>query len=159
LPTVIDHGDGVKAIGDVPRRIASERAALESAEGLVAQVIEVQIGNQALDGKRELRVLRARVDTVGNADQGDLAVLQLLEDLRRVGEVARDPRHVFGDDGLDPATLDGCHHRLEAWAVQAGAGHSEVREDLGGVGVAALLGDVLAASAHLILNAAFVLQR
>ena len=105
----------------------------------------------------ELRVLRAGVDAV-DAQEWHLAKLQQLEDLRRVREVTRDARHVLGDDHLDPPRVHGNHHRLEPGAIQAGSGHREIGEHLRILRVAALLRDELAATAHLIFNAAFVLQ-
>src|ERR1044071_9444569 len=65
---LIRLGHRVKAVRHLAGGESGERPTFETSQRLVAQVVEVQVGYQALDGERKLRVLRARIDAVGDAD-------------------------------------------------------------------------------------------
>ncbi len=74
-------------------RESRERATFETAQRLVAKVVEVQVREQALDRERELRVLRAGVDAVGDAEQRNVRIeLELLEDEIAESAMSREMR-------------------------------------------------------------------
>src|SRR6478609_309230 len=84
-------------------REASQGSPLETAPGLVGQLVEIHVAEQRLHSERDLGFLAGRVDTVSHADQRYVQVPQLPKQVTRVGQVPGDARHVFDDDRVDPA--------------------------------------------------------
>jgi len=75
---VIERRDRVKPERDIAGCEAREHATFEPAQGLIAQVIKVEVGDKALDRERELRVFLAHVDAVRDADERHLLELEAL---------------------------------------------------------------------------------
>src|SRR5215470_6709319 len=100
--------DPCRAVGSVRRPIAEkptagaatgEGAARQPAVGLVAQVVEVELVDQALDGDLELGHLVAGLDAVGDGDELDAVALEATKEGERFDEIARQPRQVVDEDG------------------------------------------------------------
>src|SRR5262249_36298056 len=71
------------------RAQAFEGATREPPVGLVSEVVEVQLIDQALDRDLELRHLVAGLDAVGHRNELDAVALQPTVELERLHEIAR----------------------------------------------------------------------
>ena len=78
---------------------AGEGAARQPAMGLVAQVVEIELVDQALDGDLELGHLVAGLDVVGDGDELDAVALQATKQGEGFDEIAREPRQIVDQAG------------------------------------------------------------
>ncbi|MBX3229224.1 MAG: hypothetical protein KIT84_18620 [Labilithrix sp.] len=122
-------GDAAVSKREPAGRVAGVELTLKPAQSLVAKSVEIEVGDQARHRERQLGRLQSRVDAIGDAYEGDVEVLEALEDERRVGEVSRHARHVLDENDVDPLLFDGLHQPLEPRALEASGADGLVLED------------------------------
>jgi hypothetical protein len=100
-PGIARHGNGPVAVEAAARAQTSRDGPRKPAVGLVAEIVEVELVDQALDGKVHLGALPTCGDPVTHPDQLDALETEARGDAEELGHVTGEPRQIFDQDDLE----------------------------------------------------------
>ena len=151
--------------GQALRGVARGRCAAQPAPGLGQLVhivpdtlgdgLPLQLGEHGRNVHHGAAHGRGRVELLTDGDEVNVPVAQILDELRKVSDVAADAVEAVDHDGGKGDLLGVLHHFLELRALQIAAGKALVLVDQHVFRrfLAKVHGDVLAAKLDLVLNA------